>query len=181
MKTVSEMCGARVHIVLSKKGELVAKVHARYGSGGAVQVDIHQYGEPAKKTAATLGLPLGEYGEAPDAATLQQRKAGGYGYDKYAAALSGMVIDGIRLSNHCGTDKATERLLKRYSREVDAGKSNGSDEVWRERAKKIGARFANWNGPSGYGGAKVPRYVSLHRLEGLAYMEAMGYRVIEAL
>lgn len=204
MKRIAELSDSSAAIVM-RKGEVIAKVHTRYGSGGGVQVDVVQYGEPAKRTAAVMGLELDQYGGAPDRATLQQSKAGGYGYDKKTAALSGMIIDGHRLTNHCGTDEKVQRLFKRYTRAIDSGKGPQASEYWEKLARKIGARFANWQGTDAeaiahhmrrHGGTeaeareivgnrnappRIGRYTSLYRLEGLRYMEAIGYDVIEVL
>lgn len=120
-------------IILNKKKEHVATVQAFYGQ--TVLVDVWHMKS-----------------DTP----LQQGKASGYGYDKFTAALSGLVIDGHEMTDHCGG-----RLEKKGG--------------WKheEKAKK-GYRFANWDNEK-----KV--YTSCFRLEGLKYLQDIGYTVIQAI
>lgn len=67
------------YIVLTKKGEHVATVRAHYSDGGNCLVNVHD-----------------------NKAGFQSARAGGYGYDKFNAALSGLTIDGHAMSDHCG-------------------------------------------------------------------------------
>lgn len=121
-----------------------------------------------------VAYPVPGHGERPlsvfvidafgDSRTCQMGKAGGYGYDKVTAALSGLVIDGHTLANHSETDDKCKRLLKRA-----AGKSY--DEC-RALVKGKGYSFANWtdNGPS-----------SCYKKPGLDYLRALGYDIIQAI
>ncbi len=146
MKRIDEMTDCRAYVVLNKKGEHVATVNYRYGSGGGVQCDVFCQGR-----------------------LTHQKKAGGYGYDKATAALSGAIIDGYRMADHCGHaedagEKARTRLIAAYKRNPEAYDYSG----WSARAKRIGCHWAN--GMS-----------SLYFCSGLNRLAALGYSVIQAL
>lgn len=66
------------HIILNKKGDHVATVQAHFSNGGTCLVNVWH----------------------TDATEMQSASAGGYGYDKFTSALSGMTIDGHAMSNH---------------------------------------------------------------------------------
>ena len=121
MKRIDELSDCTAYIVLNKKGEHVATVNYRYGSGGGVQCDVFQRDE-----------------------LVHQKKAGGYGYDKITAALAGAVIDGYRIADHCGHaeaagEKARARLIAAYKRNPAAH----TYQDWSARASRIGCRWAN--------------------------------------
>lgn len=68
------------YVILDKKGNHVADVQAHFSNGGTCLVNVwHANGN----------------------IEMQHGKAGGYGYDKFAAALDGMIIDGHMMTNHC--------------------------------------------------------------------------------
>lgn len=71
------------YVILNKKGVHVATVKAHFSDGGNCLVNVHDFN--------------GEF---------QHATAGGYGYDKFAAALSGMTIDGHKMSNHASSEGA---------------------------------------------------------------------------
>lgn len=168
------------YVVLNKKGQHVATVNAHFGNGGRVSVDVWNIGEAVGRcyqTAAKLGkLSRASIDGGQDSAWslfgLQQSSASGYGYDKFAAALAGLIIDGHTLANHCGqvpeAEKARAALLKRYAKADNIG----DGRAWDEKAKRIGARFANW---------RDGRYQSLHFETGLRRLETLGYQVIQAI
>ena len=148
----------KAFVVLDKRGDQVATVHAHYSEGGTVTVNVWD-----NKTCTPL----------------QKGRAGGYGYDKFTAALSGLVIDGHKLTDHC-----QESLKPPKGR------------LWQDsdRAKlaKKGFVLSNWTGPreegkpfNSWGREGVPDeasgYVSAYRLSGLRYLEALGYRVLQAI
>jgi hypothetical protein len=167
MKQIREASDTAAKIILNKKGEHVATVQWRYGSGGGVQCDVWS----RKEGETWLSLT-------------HQQKAGGYGYDKAAAALAGAVIEGYKLANHCGHveaagEKKREALMKAYKRRVKAGEMSREDHAaFEKRAVRIGCRFANWNTPA----AGLPRsWGSLHNESGLGRLEMLGFRVITAL
>lgn len=170
MKQVRELCDATASIVLNKKGELVAKVQARYGSGGGVQVDVWS----RKPGESHLELT-------------HQGKAGGWGYDKYTAALHGAVIEGVELHNHCGRDKISMRLEQQYKRELKKLQAEGgafSDtfhEAWKKKAAKHGCTFSNWCVGDGKSYGTVGGYNDIYVASGLDRLCLMGFRVIKAL
>lgn len=146
MKQVSELSDSTALVVLNKKGEHVATVNYRYGSGGGVQCDVFNRGN-----------------------LVHQKKAGGYGYDKATAALSGAVIDGYQMADHCGHaeaagEKARARLIAAYKRNPAAH----DYQEWAARAHRIGCHWANGMN-------------SLYFCSGLDRLAAIGYRVIHAL
>lgn len=146
MKRIDELSNCSAYIVLNKKGEHVATVNFRHGSGGAVQCDVFNHGR-----------------------LTHQKKAGGYGYDKATAALSGALIDGYRMADHCGnsdegSEKARARLAATYKRNPAAHDYSG----WSEKARKIGCHWAN-------------SMNDLYFCSGLNRLSALGYRVIQAL
>lgn len=66
------------YVILNRKGEFVAKVQAHFGNS-RVTVNVFD-----------------------DKAGFQRATASGYGYDKFSAALSGLTIDGHKMSERCG-------------------------------------------------------------------------------
>lgn len=185
------------YVVLNKKGEHVATVNAHYSNGGAVTVDVWNHGaavmrsfETARKNGRVSEKALAAHADrapdyykeqadridwtARDLYGLQQGRAGGYGYDKFAAALAGLIIDGHTMADHCGrvpeAEKARAALLRRYAKAVAAG-ANGNGKEWREKAARMGCHFANWG----------ERFESLHFIDGLNRLQALGYRVIRAI
>jgi len=147
-------------IILDKRGREIACVRSHYSDGGACLVNVFNYGE-TNKSAKTKGF--------------QSATAGGYGYDKFTAALSRMEIDGIKLGNHC-----------EYSKKPPA---NG---VWPKDFKAPkGWHLANYResetveADGGYKRVPLPPekcgYTSLYRADGLKYLEAIGYRVLKAI
>lgn len=142
-------------IVLDKKGKLVAKVQAHYSNGGTVLVNVW---------------------DMTGKLEMQHGKAGGYGYDKFAAALSGLVIDGHTMADHCGSvpecEAKKKKLMQAYLK--DARSYHECSAEYEAKAKKIGARFANWNSVKG-------KFTSLHFESGLNRLETLGYKVIQAI
>lgn len=130
-------------IVLKGKRQ-VAAVHAHYSDGGTVLVNVFNYGD---KNRSAKDKPF------------QAGKAGGYGYDKFTAALSGLEIDGHKLTDHCQGHKKPVNGHKVFKRD--------------EKAPR-GWHFANYNS-EGNG------YSDCYRIEGLKYLEAIGYTVISAI
>lgn len=181
MKQVRETSAGKsisAYIILNKKGEEVATVQAHYSNGGRVMVDVWQtslaLNNCCKRPDLWSQLPAGkDYRSAAyDLWGLQQSKADGTGYDKLAAALAGLIIDGHTLADHSGLvpedEKKRSALLKKYQRDPRAY----SDEYWREKAHAIGCRWANWT---------TDGWRSLHFIAGLGRLERLGYRVIQAI
>lgn len=152
MKRVRETNAGKsisAYVILNRKGEHVATVQAHFADSGRVTVDIWHTAHDEEKPWTSL----------------QQGSAGGYGYDKFTAALSGLIVDGHKLTDHCGESATPPKGRK----------------TWPQGAKPPqGFSFANWinadrseNGEEGW--------TSCYRLEGLRYLEAIGYRVIQAI
>lgn len=193
-------------VILNKKGEHVATVNAHYGAGGRVSVDVWNIGDAVTRsfeTARRIGrlsdAALAKHASrAPDYYAdqdrreqwaahelfgLQQASAGGYGYDKFAAALAGLIIDGHTIANHCGQvpecEKARQRILAQYKKAARAGQKwlDSDRKKWQKKADAIGAHFCNWR--TDEGGACY--WNDLHFSAGLSRLEAFGYRVIQAI
>jgi hypothetical protein len=143
------------YIVL-KNGKEVATIRAQFSNGGTCLVNVFSM----------------------DGTPFQHGKASGYGYDKFTAAISGLTVDGITLSDHCGRDEKTEKLLKAYRKacekigEVQYG--GDFQKSWNKKAAKLGATFANWNRDNS-------GYSSLHIASGLDRLKMLGYQVIQAI
>lgn len=145
------------YVILNKKGAHVATVQAHFSDGGTVTVDVWNTG--ASRT---------EYG-------LTQGRATGYGYDKFTAALSGLIIDGHVMSDHCGVRKSPPKGRTTWPRDAKAPRgytfANFQTFIYGEN----GERVALEPDSPAYG------YSSCFRLEGFKYLEAFGYRVIQAI
>lgn len=140
------------YIVLDKKGKHVSTIQAHYSNGGVVTVDVWNVGEG-----------------------VQSGSAGGYGYDKFAAALRGLTVAGVMMHDHCGHSNLSEKLLKQYKK----GRPSESgvfeyDRKWEAKVEKLGMHFANWSTVTGGWG-------SLFHKAGLDAMSKMGFRVIQAI
>lgn len=147
MKQVRESNAAKSlsAYVIFKKGEHIATVQAYYANSGGVSVDVWD-----KHSLSHQG------------------KAGGYGYDKFTAALSGAVIDGVKLYDHCGGYDEAEMAIK-----LKAVKLYQTSEVKAKRfAAKHGLQFANW---------RDGKPTSAFFESGLNRLSALGYTVISAI
>ena len=113
-----------------------------------------------------------------DRFTTQKGTAVGCGYDKFTAALSNMTIDGHNLTDHCGQDETSEKLLKAYGKARLAGE-DGQKVV--DKARKLGYSFPNWTSGGGYQPNAWTGYQSCYREPGLDYLRALGYQVIDVL
>lgn len=160
-----------VYVILNKSREHVATVLVQYPRDGAgwLRADIHTpYGSARDaclaRYAATYGKPC------PHDMAIQSSRAGGYGYDKRTAALSGLIVDGHTIADHCGhvpeAEKARARLLATYARDRNARTS----AEWARAARKIGASFANWQDGRGH--------TDLYFTAGLGRLAELGYSVI---
>ena len=176
-------------VILNKKGEHVATVQAHYSSAGRVSVDVWSTSVGldgmCKRADLWAKLPAGKdyKSSAFDLWSLQQGSAGGYGYDKHAAALAGLIIDGHTIADHCGqvpeAEKSRASLLRAYRRAVvgNAVKTPEARDGWQQKAKRIGCHFANWQ-QDAHG---CEGWTSLHFDQGLTRLESLGYTVISAI
>lgn len=130
--------------VILKKGKHIATVQAHFGDS-VVTVDVWD-----------------------NYIRVHSGKAGGYGYDKFTAALSGAVIDGCKIFDNCGTDINTVKILEKYL----AGKLTLEQASW--QASKIGAYFTNWSDSD-------QKYKSIYYSPGLDRLKGMGYTLIQAI
>ena len=214
MKSIAERSNVSASVILNHKGEPVATVQTLYGSGGTVYVEVHAIGDAALLRCLDTSLKTGrvtqkQLDKAIAAATycstpeskrhyaadellrVQRSSAGGYGYDKATAALAGMVIDGHTMANHCGNapeaEKARARLFREYCAAHDKPEGEPRTyEYWRDRAKRIGARFSNYcqAGNKDRGKNAPPlrdRATSLYFESGLERLSSLGYRIISAV
>jgi hypothetical protein len=128
--------------VVMKGSTMVAQVRAHHGS--SVLVNVYNQGKdnPSEQ--------------------FQSARAGGGGYDRFTAALSGMEIDGHKLTDNCGG-----RI------KLPEGQS-----LWpRDHQPAPGYYLANWSG-DGFGDGG---YQDCYRMPGLRYLEAIGYTVTQVL
>lgn len=143
--------------VILKGKTPVAKVQAHYGPS-RVQVDVWNLrAEPSALSG----------------------RASGYGYDKFTAALSGLVIDGHVMTDHCSRLGAPKPPRGRKTYPADAKPKRGysfanftrGDAVWPDTGER---RFPDMD-------ASEAGYRDCYRLDGLRYLEALGYTVVQAV
>lgn len=142
--------------VILKRHRHIATIRASYSNGGRVLVNVFNNGD---KNRSAEKIPF------------QHASASGYGYDKLTAALSGLVIDGHTLSNHCGVS------LKRPA-----------SGLWpRDFTPPKGYHMANFTTSKWVNDERVelPKdeqgYSDCYKHSGLEYMKALGYTVIRAI
>jgi len=169
--------------VILKGKRQVATVRAHFSDSGSVLVNVFQDAQGAERSeaaAARDGVKLkpNEWGEK--SLGFQHATAGGYGYDKLTAALSGLYIDGHVMTDHCSRKGAPKRP------------PNGLQRWPYESKPPRGYEFANYQQrfiTFGFSSEKHERedftgndgYESCYRLPGLKYLEAKGYTVIQAI
>lgn len=159
-----------------KKGHVAAKIHARYAPSGGVQVDAYNQGGPEEGEK-------GYYGPRHQAA-----RAGGYGYDKFTACVSGMTIAGVPITNHCGERaKPKRRGFFLQSDKLPKGFRLANYTVFDTATKKranLGRDMTHGN-PEYEKAMKEGRlacgYADAYRDSGLDILGAYGFRVIQAI
>lgn len=169
MKQVREMSDYSAYIILDKKGREVAIVQARFFNGGSVQVDVWSE-KPGEKYLSLT----------------HQKRAGGYGYDKFTHALAGAWIDGHQIADHCGRaepehEKKKAALMRAYIRACAKGLTREETRAFEKKAEKIGARFENWGSVTLANGEKAAAWQSLQTESGLDRLRMLGYRVLCAI
>lgn len=190
-------------VILDRKGVQIGRVQAYFANSGGVTVDVLLWGDDVtKRTAEAMGYAFGDddkittYNGKPTrhageyaykVAGVQSGRAGGYGYDKFTAALSGLFICEHQMSNHCGA--RMKRPKGRLWQDSD-----------KARLAKKGYRLSNWSQGmepgeldrygrprelNRYGREGVPDtasgYVDAYRMEGFAYVETQGFRFLKAI
>ncbi len=139
--------------LIMKRGKLIAKVHSSYSNSGSCQVDVWGWSDSTPNVSG---------------------RAGGYGYDKFAAALSDLTIDGHVMSNHCG-----DRVKKTKRNSITIKREDGTQYKVFKKDFKV---------PKGYQLANMVRsdhgtwyYNDCYKDAGLKYLEGLGYQVIQAI
>lgn len=108
---------------IMKGAVLIAKVTAHYANSGNVLVNVTQWNESVIKSynthAGTKLKTKPEDYESYDAYRkvtdicesfqFQHKTRGGMGYDKFASAIGGMIIDGHRIADHCGNSLSPKK------------------------------------------------------------------------
>ena len=138
-KYIREHVLARAYVITKGK-RIVAQIHILFPRDGAgtLRAECIQY--------------VGD--TDPNRPPYQSATAGGYGYDKEAAALSHFTVDGHKLANHCGETKKGH-----WPRDAKVPKG------W-YLCNYVAATETT---PEGYS--------SLHKMEGVRYLRALGYTV----
>lgn len=145
------------YVILNRKGEHVATVQVHHANSGRVSVDVWNTGA------------------SRDGHGLQQGAAGGYGYDKFTAALSGLTIDGHAMSDHCGARLNPPKGRSTWPRDAKAPRGYTLANFQAFTYDDDGARVPLSEDSPAYG------WASCFRREGLNYLTAIGYRVIQAI
>lgn len=146
MKPIREkksLQGLSAFVVLSPEGVEVAVVHV-HSSGGRTTANVwnHGQGNPSAK-------------EHP----FQAKSATGYGYNRTAEALRGMIIHGHQIAGEC---------------EVNLPLPEGLNYFPENHPIPAGFRFANRCRDHREG------FDSCIKIAGLDYLAAFGFRVIQA-
>jgi hypothetical protein len=156
--------------LIRKRGREIGTVLVHFSAGGTVLVNIFQ------RDASALRCAKGDK-QAARQFLFQHATAGGYGYDKLTAALSGLYIDGHKLTNHCEVSLVPPKGRK----------------VWpRDATPPRGFRFANYHAKYitfGFDPKKHKNpnfrgeegYTNCYRESGLNYLKALGYIVDQVL
>lgn len=192
------------YVILNKRGEYVAKVTMHHAS--SCLVNVFQSGKALERSEAAAMRALGKL--PADGLGFQFGRASGYGYDKATAALSGLYIDGHKLTDHCSRDGAPKppkgRTLYPRDAKPKAGysfanystrrKSDGKDmrsHDWKCQAidelgegsewSAVSERMAELESAFLASDDCEAGYMSCHRDPGLRYLESIGYRVIQAI
>lgn len=166
-------------IVTNGRGEFVAKVQAHFAS--SVRVDVFD-----------------------SERDVQHGRAGGYGYDKLTAALSGLVIGGHTLADHCEVSLKPPRGLpgfpKDYKRRGYQTANyahwirDNAESAWRplsdvERRAFLFGRDESPDDTAARDRVKAADargdlfrgFTSCHKVAGLDYLKARGLRVFQAI
>lgn len=181
MKQVRESTAAKsisAYVILDKRNRHVATVQVHHGNS-CVAVDVWHN----------------------DATPLQQGSASDYGYDKFAAALSGLTIDGHKMSDHCGERLKPPRgkryfpldykprkgyRLANYGQYDATGKRRHINDFREAARAQLGddASFEtidNLAREMQTDAQLIDGYDSCYRLSGLDYLTDIGYKVIGAI
>lgn len=144
------------YAVVDKKGNLVSKVHVYYSESGSVTVNAMNMNP--------------EYGPS-----FQESKAGGFGYDKFTSALSGMTIAGHYISDHCEMSLYHKRGYFLKSDKLKKGYSLANYGLFDPETGKEVSKIVK-DCPSAISGFK-----NAFRESGLDILKYYGFNVIQVL
>jgi hypothetical protein len=113
------------------------------------------------------------------ACEMQRGKASGYGYDKFTAALSGLVIDGHTMADHCGKRLKPPRGKTYFPTSYKPPRGYRLTNYGLYDAQ--GKRWPAFNLGDTPEGALTPGYSDCFKESGLNYLTALGYTVIEGI
>lgn len=169
-KYVSETAAAKsLRVVVIMKGSRhVATIRAHFGNS-RVLVNVFQDSKAQLASAKTRKTDT-ESRAAHDAYGFQYASATGYGYDKYSAALAGLIIDGHEMTDHCQGKIKPPRGLKLFPREFKAPKGY-SLANWNQR------RVQNDDGTWRYEGEEG--YSDCYRKTGTDFLRDIGYTILQ--
>jgi hypothetical protein len=146
--------------VILKGGKQVGTCLVHFSDGGTCLVNLFQSDKAAERSAAAA---KNAKRTARDYC-FQSASAGGYGYDKFTSALSGMWFDGHELSDHCGKNKKPPKGCTVFPRDAKPPR---------------GYRFANFI--SGERNDGQEGFLDCYRMQGFEYLRDIGYEVIQAI
>jgi hypothetical protein len=150
--------------IILKRGKHIATVRAYSGASVLVNVFNHGNNRSLKNKEGTCRD-----------ISFQCGRAGGYGYDKLTAALSGLEIDGHKLTNHCQVNLPAKPGAL-YARDAKAPRGYSFANWHSRECVKIDGEYKMRDvRPEKQG------YTDCYRESGLRYLKAMGYSVIQAI
>ena len=170
-------------VIISPENVFIAKVQAHYSEAGRVLVNVWNWGEGQN---------------------YQEGSAGGYGYDKFTAAIRGMVIDGHELTDHCAVslpkpeifDAGSEMVICESVETTGGGglkirvlqdnvvyKTGDIVVTLPELVTKLDYFPHDFQPPAGYHVANWTDkgYADCYKESGLDYLKRLGYSVIQAI
>jgi hypothetical protein len=150
--------------IILKRGKHIATVRAYFGASVLVNVFNHDNNRSLKNKDGTYR----------DLA-FQCGRACGYGYDKLTAALSGLEIDGHKLTDHCQVNRLAKPGAL-YAKDAKAPRGYSFANWHCRESVKIDGEYEMRDVPPEKQG-----YTDCYRESGLKYLEAMGYSVIQAI
>lgn len=159
VREFTEVSNVDAYVIL-KDGQHIATVQSFRSKGATVYVDIYDKSK-----------------------LIFQGRAGGYGYDKFAAAIRGAEIDGHKIYDHSeGVCVFTKDVPETYDRHPELfalykayRKQPKNESKWNKEVEKVGARFTNWTSENG------GYYQSLYYENGIDRLKSLGYTVIQAI
>ena len=149
-------------IVTNRRGECLAKVQAHFAQSGRVSVDVFDAGS----------------------GVVQHGRAGGYGYDKLTAALSGLVVAGHTLADHCEVGLRPPRGLPGFPPDYRRkGYQTANPMHWiRDNADSPWRALSETERRAAMGRDDVfTGFSDCYKVAGLEYLTERGLRVHQAI